>query len=248
MFFENEHFCAELLLVNRFTTEEHTYHIKARPFSALALRLRGTAEFRFSDGTSLTSREGDVLYLPHGLSYDAVYTDMEVLAFHFHDNSEGATAENYTPRTPQVLRLFEEAEALWECGTPDARMEAHALFYRIAAELSREARPAPELASFLNAVAFLEQEYANPDLDIPSVCARAGLSESAFRRNFTARYGKPPIKYLTELRLGAAQKHLVATRDSVEAVALACGFRDVKYFSRVCRRYFGCTPRELRTL
>lgn len=248
MFFENEHFCAELLQVNRFTTEEHAYHVKARAFSALALRLHGTAQLRFSDGRSLTSREGDVLYLPHGLSYDASYTDMELLAFHFYDNSQGAIAENYTPRTPQILRLFEEAEALWKYGTPDARMEAHALFYRIAAELSREARPTHELSSFLDAVAILSREYANPDLDIPSVCARAGISESSFRRSFTNRYGKPPIKHLTELRLGAAQKRLIATRDSVEAVALACGFRDVKYFSRVCRRYFGCTPRELRRL
>ena len=248
MFFENEHFCAELLLVNRFTSEEHACHVKARAFSALAFRLHGTAQFRFSDGRVLTSREGDVLYLPHGLSYDAVYTDMEVSAFHFHDDSEGAIAENYTPRTPQILHLFEEAEALWKRGTPDARMEAHALFYRISAELSREARSTPEQASFLEAVTILSQEYANPDLDIPSVCARADISESAFRRHFAARYGKPPVRYLTELRLGDAQRRLASTRDSVEKVALACGFRDVKYFSRVCRRYFGCTPRELRTL
>ena len=188
------------------------------------------------------------MYLPPALDYEATYTDMEVLAFHFRDTSEGATAENNTPASLQLRHLFEEAEILWQRGTPDARMETHALLYRIAAELARKSRPAHELATFLDAVAILSREYTNPDLDIPSVCARAGISESAFRRTFTTRYGKPPIKHLTELRLSAAQKRLVATHDSVKSVALACGFRDVKYFSRVCRRYFGCTPRELRRL
>ncbi|MBQ9783878.1 MAG: helix-turn-helix transcriptional regulator [Clostridia bacterium] len=249
MFFEQEHFSAHILTVDRFRHDTRNLHAKARTFSALAIRLCGDAHFRFGDGTELTSRQGDVIYLPHGLSYDAEYTDMEVLAFHFRDGANGGTAENYTPRTPEVARLFEEAEALWRVGTPDARMEATALFYKIIAQLASPAHRETGNASALSsAVAILNAEYTNPDLTLPAVCERAGISESAFRRQFGALYGKPPIKYLTELRLAESQRRLIATRETVEQVALACGFCDVKYFSRVFKRHLGCTPRELRTL
>ena len=36
--------------------------------------------------------------------------------------------------------------------------------------------------------------------------------------------------------------------ESIELISAACGFRDVKYFSRVIKAYFGCTPTELRSM
>ncbi|MBQ9774067.1 MAG: helix-turn-helix transcriptional regulator [Clostridia bacterium] len=248
MFFEAENFSAQLFLINRFTSGARGARVKARQFSALALRTCGEATFHCADGTSLVSRAGDVLYLPHGLAYDAAYTDMEVLAIHFWDTSEGNTAENFTPRSDSIALLFEKAHRLWEIGTPVARMEATALFYRILAALAANAPTSEdgESTAFSRAVELLTREYRDPDLSFPAVCERAGLSESAFRRKFCARYGKPPVRFLAELRLSEAQRRLISTQESVEEIALACGFRDVKYFSRVVKRHFGCTPSELR--
>lgn len=248
MFFENETFSAHVLTIDRFSHDTPTVHVNARPFSALALRLQGDARFHFSDGTELTSRCGDVLYLPHGLSYEASYTNMEVLAIHFRDNSAGNTAENHTPAAGTVACFFQEAHTLWQINTSAARIKATALLYRIIAELAELPCDGVEQTALNRAVAILTEEFADPNLNFPTVCERSGISESTFRRNFRTRYGKPPVKYLTELRIFAAQKQLVSTRATVEQIALNCGFHDVKYFSRVFKKHFGCTPSELRTL
>ena len=39
---------------------------------------------------------------------------------------------------------------------------------------------------------------------------------------------------------------LIAGDENVEAAALASGFSDAKYFARVVKRHFGCTPRQLK--
>ena len=182
------------------------------------------------------------------MAYDATYTDMDVLAFHFHDTSVGSRAENFTPETPQVALLFEKSMQLWQVGTPSSRMEATAQFYTILSLLAVPVSSSYKESALAKAVAFLNERYADPDLCIPALCEHAAISESALRRHFCERYGKSPIKYLNELRLSEAQKRLVSTRDTVERIALDCGFRDVKYFSRAFKRYFGCTPSTLRAL
>lgn len=247
MFFENENFSAQLLIADEFSCAMQSCHVKPRPFGALALRIKGNASFRFGDGTRFVSKEGSVIYIPPGHDYDAEYDGSVVLAFHFWDASIGNTAECYTPRSPEIPHLFGRACELYRIGTPVSRMEATSIFYKILALLGAENAPQiPSHSAFMRAVDLLTEEYRDPELNLSDVCRRASISESAFRRNFVARYGKPPIKFLTELRLGNAQKLLVSTPDTVERIALASGFHDVKYFSRVVKEHFGCTPSELR--
>ncbi|MBQ7336631.1 MAG: AraC family transcriptional regulator [Clostridia bacterium] len=250
MFFESEDFAVRLFLVSRFSWEAMHGSVKARNFSALAVRLCGEGEFCFSDGTHLRSRAGDVMYLPSGLAYEVDYSAGEVIAFHFWEDGSGRRAENFTPRdVAELTQLFSDACAAFEEGTPRARMLALSLFYRILAALcEREPAEGEISAAFRGAVSLLHAEWKNPELSFSELCVRAGISESAFRRHFHACYGKSPVRYLTELRLHEAQKQLIAGGKTVEAVALDCGFHDVKYFSRVVKRYFGCTPSELRLL
>lgn len=250
MFFEDESFSARIFQIERFTWNACTCTVKARPFGALVLRLRGEGRFVLEDGTHVTSREGDVMYVPHGVGYTVAHTDGEVLAFHFWEDATVRDAENFTPySTASMTELFWEAHHLFRDGTSASRMSAASCFYRVLSALCERSEDGPcEKTSFVRAFSMLVEQYADPDLCIPAICKRAGISESAFRRNFCAHYGKPPVRFLTELRLREAQRKLVAGQGSVEAVALSCGFRDVKYFSRVVKSYFGCTPTELRSM
>lgn len=247
MFFEEEHFAAEIFAVERFDCGTKRVSVKPRKFSALAVRIRGEAELLFADGSTLRAKEGDIIYLPAGLSYRADYHGTEVLAIHFWDHGACRRAENLTP-PPETVRLFEELHDIWKRGTPDARMEATARFYRILARLSRREGIGTESPAFQKGVEILAREYCDPELDLSTVCARAGISPSTFRRRFSARYGKPPIKYLNELRLSDAQKRLAGSGASVAEIALSCGFHDVKYFARAVKSAFGCTPSELRSI
>lgn len=250
MFFENEAFAVRLLSVDRFAWDAASYTVKARPFGALVFRVCGEGKFLFSDGTRTCSRAGDVMYLPHGLGYEVEHAAGEVIAIHFRESGASPAAENFTPRdTCRSAELFLEVHRHFSDGTLAARMEALSAFYRILALLGDlDAGEGKESGAFLRAFTILSEEYRDPDLSIAAVCARAGISVSAFRKGFCVRYGRPPVRFLTELRLREAQRCLISRDERVEDIALACGFRDVKYFHRVVKRYFGVTPRELRLI
>lgn len=250
MFFESGDFTARIFSIDRVSWDAWHRSIKPRPFGALVLRLRGQGRFVFDGGNRFLSDAGDVIYVPHGVGYEAEHTAGEILAIHFWETGAVGGAENYTPHNAcAVTELFCEAERAFSDGSVAARMRANVAFYRILAALCEgDGGNEPEHPAFVRAFSLLLEEYTDADVSIASVCARAGLSESAFRRNFYARYGKSPVKYLTELRLREAQRRLVSGRETVEAVALSCGFRDVKYFSRVVKRCLGCTPTELRSM
>lgn len=250
MFFEDENFSARIFAIDRFPWGAGIRVVKGRPFGALVLRMRGEGEFRFENGTTLLSREGDVMYLPHGVGYTVKHSDGEVLAFHFWEDAAVRDVENFVPHdAAEMTAVFWEAYHLFQEGSSASRMEAVACFYRTLSMLCAYGEEnLLERPGFLRAFSAIAEQYADPDLSISEICARAGISESAFRRSFCARYGKPPIRFLTELRLRDAHRKLMGGSESVEMIALSCGFRDVKYFSRVVKRYFGCTPSQLRTM
>ena len=250
MFFENDGFSVRIFAVERFVWDAAVRSVRPRPFGALVFRIGGEGRFFFGDGTRVLSRAGDVIYVPQGLSYEVEHTAGEVLAMHFRESGGGERAENYTPKNScAVAELFFEAHRLFSAGTLPARMETLSVFYKLLSMLGEgETQEACESTAFLRAFSILAEEYADAGLGIAEICSRAGISESAFRRSFCARYGKPPIRFLTELRLRRAQRLLVSGKESVESIALSCGFRDVKYFYRVFKRYFGTTPSESRSV
>lgn len=74
----------------------------------------------------------------------------------------------------------------------------------------------------------------------------ACLSEGAFIRSFSARYGIPPMTYRKELRITAAKHLLAVSGRSVGEIASNVGYRDIYTFSRVFRSAVGMTASEWR--
>ena len=65
------------------------------------------------------------------------------------------------------------------------------------------------------------------------------------RKLFKKEVGVTPLEYMTNLRMKNAESMLTAmwTKEySVSEIALMCGFDDALYFSRVFKKYYGCSP------
>ena len=177
MFFESEHFTARIFLVQRFSWEKSSNHVMARPFSALALRVRGEGSFCFADETRLTSRAGDVLYLPHGVGYEVDYSAGEVIVFHFWESGEAMKAQNFTPRDiADLTALFGEACRCFAQDTLRSRMEVNALFYRILSALCEEEDDADTATPFRTAVSFLVAGCLDAELSVSAVCGADSIA------------------------------------------------------------------------
>lgn len=110
----------------------------------------------------------------------------------------------------------------------------------IGLERSLSARPADE--DIVRGADYLESLVSDSTASIRGVATELGLSSTQFTRRFHAAYGVPPIRYLNELRLAAAQRMLIDTDESVARISADCGYSSPFYFSRVFRKFMGQSP------
>lgn len=89
--------------------------------------------------------------------------------------------------------------------------------------------------------------YASPAFELDKEIRKMPFNYDYLRKLFQKEMGMTPLKYMVDLRMKKAKSMLSAawTREySVAEVAESCGFSDALYFSRVFKKYYGCSPSE----
>ena len=88
---------------------------------------------------------------------------------------------------------------------------------------------------------------SNIDFDLKSEIEHYGYNPIYLRRCFKKVMGKPPLEYMTELRIRQAKVLLIQnTFTSIENVAHSCGFNDSFYFSTCFKKHTGVSPMRYR--
>jgi AraC-like DNA-binding protein len=73
-----------------------------------------------------------------------------------------------------------------------------------------------------------------------------GLSRTALATKFRERVGRPPMRYLTEVRLRRAADYLATGRLTLSEVARRAGYDSDAAFAKAFKRQFGVTPGAYR--
>ena len=94
-------------------------------------------------------------------------------------------------------------------------------------------------------LAYMEAHYME-DISNQLLMELGGCSESVLLRNFRQVTGTSPLQYLLDYRMQKAAEMLLTTEIKSADIAMACGFRDVSYFTKTFRRKMGSTPIEYR--
>lgn len=93
-------------------------------------------------------------------------------------------------------------------------------------------------------------DHFGEDVSLEETAKRFFVSTWHLSRLFKRETSYNFKQYLLRLRLGEAQVRLTVTDDSIGDIALACGFHDPAYFTRLFSRHIGLPPsryRQLRT-
>lgn len=223
-----------------------SFTVEPREFSALAFRISGSALIGSGD-IEYQVNTNDILYLPQNMSYTAEYTDTEMLVIHFITASDDSSPELYSiQNSEQLYKLFLRSHTLWKNKEPGYQVHVMSQLYAILGAIFEMETKAILPSYFLKAISYINSHYADSGLSVKTICSQAGVGATVFRQLFKKHYQKTPTQYITDLRLENA-RNLISGGIPIEQAALESGFNDSKYFARVVRKHFGCTPRDLKT-
>ena len=229
----------QILTVEKFTHKEGVFQVAGRPYAAFSFRVSGEGKFEVGEKT-FTNRAGDILFIPAETSYRVNYSVSESIVVHFLDCTY-RESESHTLANPSAFSLlFAQLLEGWEEKHSVNRAKSH--IYRILAKMAEANDLSNENTPFARCVRRMEEDFSNPELDIAALCHAEYVSPSGLQRAFSDRFGISPKQYLIKLRLSHALSLLSEGTLSVREVALSCGFRDEKYFSRAFSRRYGYPP------
>ena len=94
------------------------------------------------------------------------------------------------------------------------------------------------------ATEYINRNYDNPQLNNEMVAASIGVTSKYLSQIFHAETGMPIHKYLTQVRIEAAQKLALLGTMNVTEISYAVGYPSIHTFSKVFKKTTGLTPSE----
>ncbi len=183
---------------------------------------------------------------PHDCLLSVSYSDQTV------ESARAYATLAESPLRPLTNRLAFLQRALHRCAPGDeARAEAlgSALLVALSAAIAREPLFRPERLAWYatrvdRAKALIAARYAEP-LSLSTLARDSGMSVFHFARVFAELEGRPPHRFLTDVRLAHAEARL---RDGagVTDTCFAVGFGSLSHFVTTFRRRFGVRPSDVR--
>ncbi|RDC61830.1 Exoenzyme S synthesis regulatory protein ExsA [Adhaeribacter pallidiroseus] len=92
------------------------------------------------------------------------------------------------------------------------------------------------------AIAFTEQNIANPDFSVEELSRELGMSRVYLYKRLVALTGKAPLEFIRTVRLKRAAQLLSESQLTVAEVAYEVGFNNPKYFTKYFKQEFKELP------
>lgn len=208
----------------------------------------GSGAFRFENGAVITYQAGEVVAIPpkvvHANSSDEGFTNIYItmadpsfpyrIGFRISDDEEC-----------NMKMAFLQAKYFYMGDIKNAEMVLSALGdlivgYMIVFHSNNElSEPVEKIR------ASIRRNYSRPDYALDEVIRGMPFHYDYLRKLFKKEVGSSPLEYMTNLRMKNAETLLTtmwANEYSISEIAHMCGFEDSLYFSRVFKKYYGCSP------
>lgn len=98
-----------------------------------------------------------------------------------------------------------------------------------------------------SAIAYIQGNYANPDLSLVSIAEHVGVSQNTIRLVVRDKIGMAPRDFILQVRMEEACRLLMETDMTARDISEQVGYKESRYFYNVFKRYTGLTAFEYRT-
>lgn len=213
-----------------------------------------------ADGTDYPLRANRVHFIPAGVRFTCrCRSDAVIEHFYVHFDVVGlslAAMRRHFAR-PRPLEIEQPLAGLQcdELVRQDAGLpllcRVKSLVYLSLARLMESLPPDEGLELLRNdgpvapAVRYIEEHLSEP-LDTWQLADLCHFSRDHFIRLFRRHVGRTPAQHIIDRRVARAAERLAFTSDSIDAIAVATGFPDRFYLTRVFTRRTGLAPATYR--
>ena len=194
---------------------------------------------------------GSVLFLPKGVPDNeysvSVKEDFSLYNIYF-DTADCLPREPlfFSGENAVLKGIYEKIFRTWLGKRSGYYYKSMELAYQILELLHKSrSRYAPDnrLALLDGVEDYMAEHYCDIKFDYTALVNTTGLSYSYFKKLFIDKYGCPPVKYITRLKINRACELLQTGKFPITEVAKLCGFENVYYFSNVFKKQTGIAPR-----
>lgn len=209
----------------------------------------GQGAFRFRDGRIMPYHAGDMVAIPpmeeHANSseegFTNIYINILMPSFPYHSafqvQDEGGSLYKAVDEARTYYASDKSRKELVLASLGDLII-SYMIVFRSNAEFSE---PVAQIRDNIL------QNYTKPDYALDAYIHTLQFHYDYLRKVFKKEIGMSPLEYMTSLRMKNAEQLLSAvwTRGcAISEIAQMCGYDNPLYFSRVFKKYYGCSPTQ----
>jgi len=234
----------------------HQYVMQPAPIDRFVYITKGKAVFQ-ADEVRLSAVASDMVYLPCESAYRSRWqedSEFMVVDLLLHDAKGNPIRFDetmgilFSDPHGTYRGLLEELAEKADANGPFDWLERLSLSFKLLCEMARETnrtRSDEQIRKIRKGLSHLQNNYTL-DFPVKELAKMCCLSEGSFRKIFSECMGSSPVEYRNRLRIEKAVSLLKTGEYTVSEVAEAVGISDIKYFSKLFKRYAGVTPRMIK--
>ena len=210
----------------------------------------GSGEFEFSDHSAIRYSVGDSVAIPpdteHTINSDRGFTNIYI---NISDAVIGTNAPLLVSDDSgrHIFTAFSDALYFFNSGIENKEMIT-AAFGNLIVNYVTAFRSVKPIRNVISAIkSDIMQNFSNCDYELDEFLRTIPFSYDYLRKLFKSEMGMTPHAYLTGLRMQMAEKLLCSAQSNeqnISQIAYVCGYAEPLYFSRVFKKYFGCSPKN----
>ena len=220
-----------------------TANESGRKHSALSYRIKGNSRF-YCNENNHTLESGTVVYIPAGVDYQRVTeAEEQLITLHLQPFGEDENEIQVIESCENLKPFFETLLELWERKEYNKCIRTlYKIFDEIKEKSPKGARSIPK--AIAAGVEYMNNNYRSRNINVAQIASKCHVSETYFRKIYSAHFGISPIHALLDLRFNYAKNLLRSGYYEIKQVASLSGFSDTKYFRTAFKKRFGMTPNE----
>lgn len=225
-----------------------------RPFHGLVYYPAQTPLFIFDNGTSISSAERCIIYLPKYSNYRVQHIENSAetpcYAINF-DLLEELSQECFALKLKtdtKIQTIFLNCEKIWSKKDAGYFVKCMSLLYEVIYMLQNDLHTTYLSTSHKQmlapAIEYIQSNYLTEEINISFLCSLCGMGETYFRKLFNSQYHVSPVKYINALKIARAKELITSDMYSIREVATLSGFHDECYFRKIFKRETSLSPSE----